>query len=107
MPVLTSTRVTSAILLSLCASTAGAQTPNYPMSLKKPVSDTYHGVQVTEDYRWLEDGRDPAVRSWSLDQLKVTRAYLDGLPIRAKLKDKFAELNRITEGDDMGIPAEG
>ena len=65
------------LMLILCAGTAGAQTYKYPEAPKKPVTDTYHGIQVTDDYRWLEDDRDPAVKAWSLDQLKVTRAYLD------------------------------
>jgi prolyl oligopeptidase len=59
---------------------------------KVPVSSTYHGVTVTEDYRWLEDGRDPAVRAWSLKQLEVTRGYLDATAARPKLKARFAEL---------------
>jgi prolyl oligopeptidase len=31
-----------------------------------------------DEYRWLEDGKDPAVRAWSEAQLKVTRGVLDG-----------------------------
>ena len=33
---------------------------NYPETPKKPVADSYHGVQITENYRWLEDGKDPS-----------------------------------------------
>ena len=66
--------------------------PTYPHTPKKPVVDTYHGVQVTDDYRWLEDGKDPAVREWSLAQLKVARAYLDPLPQLAALKKKLGDL---------------
>ncbi len=80
------------LMLILCAGTAGAQTFKYPEAPKKPVTDTYHGIQVVDDYRWLENDSDPAVKGWSQDQLKVTRAYLDGLPQRAKLKGRFADL---------------
>jgi prolyl oligopeptidase len=79
-------------LLTVCAMTVSAQTLKYPEASKKPVTDTYHGIQVADDYRWLENDADPAVKAWSLDQLKVTRAYLDNLPQRAKLKERFAEL---------------
>jgi hypothetical protein len=34
---------------------------------KGPVSGTYHGLTVTEDYRWLEDARSEQTRSWTLD----------------------------------------
>jgi prolyl oligopeptidase len=67
---------------------------DYPETPKRPVSDTYHGVQVTEDYRWLEDGKDPAVQAWTAAQLKVARGYLDALPQRPRLRERFAELNK-------------
>ena len=37
---------------------------------KKPVTDTYQGVQVVDDYRWLENSGDPAVRQWAEAQNK-------------------------------------
>jgi prolyl oligopeptidase len=74
------------------ASAASAQSLQYPATARKAVTDTYHGEAVTEDYRWLEDGKDPAVRAWSLDQLKVTRGMLDALPLRESLKARFKDL---------------
>src|SRR4051812_37633047 len=82
-------------LLAAFALTAGAafaQPLKYPETAKKPVTDTYHGVKVSEDYRWLENGKDPAVRDWSLKELEVTRAYLDALPQRPALKERLGEL---------------
>ncbi len=81
-------------VFTLAVLTASAQTLKYPEAAKKPVTDTYHGIQVADDYRWLENDSDPAVKAWSLDQLKVTRSYLDNLPRRADLKEKFADLYR-------------
>lgn len=61
----------------------------YPDAAKKPVTDTYHGVKVTEDYRWLEDWNDPAVKAWSEAQNTYARNVLDNLPsveaVRARL----------------------
>ena len=85
-----------ALALTLFAVTAPAQPLEYPEASRKPATDIYHGIQVAEDYRWLEDGRDPAVRDWSLKQLEVTRAYLDSVPSRPKLKARFAELYRTS-----------
>jgi protease II len=33
---------------------------------KAPVSSTYHGVTVTEDYRWLEDTASAQTRAWTM-----------------------------------------
>ena len=75
------------------ASSSLAQPLKYPETPKKQAVDTYHGTKVVEDYRWLENGADPAVRQWSLKQLEVTRAYLDAQPQRAPLKERFAEIH--------------
>ena len=44
---------------------------------KRPVIETYHGVTVTDDYRWLEDDSAPDVQAWVAAQNQVARAYLD------------------------------
>src|SRR5262249_54877630 len=51
-----------------------------PETPKRPVTDTYHGVAVTDDYRWLEDGKSKDVQAWSDAQNARARAYLDKLP---------------------------
>ena len=79
-------------VLALAAGGAFAQPLQYPATAKKTVTDSFHGTQVAEEYRWLEDGKDPAVRQWSLEQLEVTRGYLDALPQRPVLKERLAEL---------------
>lgn len=49
----------------------------YPETPERPVTDGYHGVEIVDPYRWLEDVNDPAVRSWAEAQTKVTRSILD------------------------------
>ncbi len=62
-----------------------------PSTAKKPVLEVYHGVEVRDDYRWLEDWDDPKVQAWSAAQNVHARAYLDKLPhvdaIRARLTE--------------------
>jgi prolyl oligopeptidase len=63
-----------------------------PNSPKHPVTDEYHGVTVTDDYRWLENWDDPSVKQWSAAQNTRTREYLDHLPSRAAIKDRLKQL---------------
>jgi prolyl oligopeptidase len=56
------------------------------------VTDAYHGVAVTDPYRWLETGDDKRVRDWSLAQDDRTRAYLDALTVRQPIYDRLMNL---------------
>ena len=63
-----------------------------PPTARRPVVETYHGTRVSEDYRWLEDTRAPEVRSWLARQNLRTRAYFDGLPAAARVRERVREL---------------
>ena len=63
-----------------------------PKVAKKSVTHEYHGVVVTNDYEWLENASDPAVKSWSTAQNERARAYLDKLSTRAFV---HAQLERL------------
>ncbi len=63
-----------------------------PATPKKPVTNEYHGVKVEDDYQWLEKNDDPAVKSWSAEQNKYARAYLDQLPDRALIEQRLTKL---------------
>jgi len=57
----------------------------------KPVTDTYHGVAVSDSYRWLESD-DAAVHAWSAAQNQHARAYLDRLPDLATLRKELRDI---------------
>ena len=50
---------------------------------RRPTTTTYHGVDVTEEYRWLEDATSDETRRWTEAQASRTRSHLDALPHRA------------------------
>jgi prolyl oligopeptidase len=56
------------------------------------VQDTFFGVSVTEDYRWLEADRDPAVMKWSDAQNGWARRYLDAITARADVHKRVQAL---------------
>ncbi|MEV0842121.1 prolyl oligopeptidase family serine peptidase [Actinocatenispora sera] len=57
-----------------------------------PETSSWHGVEVTEDYRWLEDAAAAATVAWTAAQQRRTREYLDALPDRAALRARLAQL---------------
>jgi prolyl oligopeptidase len=75
------------LALSLALPLLAAGPPETP---KHPVSDVYHGVTVVDDYRWLEDFSNPAVKQWVAAENQYTRSVLDAVPIRAKLQKELA-----------------
>lgn len=75
----------------------------YPATAKRPVVDEYHGVKVTDDYRWLEDPNNPEVKTWIGEQHKRARAYLDAAPGRAILRDKIKGILSSTSADRFAI----
>ena len=88
----------------LMATPVKAQGPGpLPATPKKPVVDEYHGIKVTDDYRWLENWDDPAVRAWSDEQNQRTRAYLDGLAAREPIRRWLREVADATSVNYFAI----
>src|SRR5689334_7619759 len=56
-----------------------AQLPSVSAA-REPVTNTYHGVRVVDDYQWLEESTNTGVRDWTRQQNERTRAYFDKLP---------------------------
>ncbi|HEX2839419.1 MAG TPA: prolyl oligopeptidase family serine peptidase [Phycisphaerales bacterium] len=63
-----------------------------PTTRTAPVADTYHGVKVTDPYRWLENWDDPAVKAWSDAQNTYTRSVLDALPNVEAIRARATQL---------------
>jgi prolyl oligopeptidase len=88
-----------AILLLTCVAGVQAQSgkpaaiPSPPVAPVKPVIDTYHGIQVSDPYRYMENLEDPAVQSWFKAQNDVTRAALASIPGRDQLLKRIGELD--------------
>ena len=52
---------------------------NYPITIKKPVVDIYHGNKIIDDYRWLEFQENDSVKEWIDSQNKLSVKYLKKL----------------------------
>src|SRR5262249_3460628 len=68
----------------------------------KPVTETLHGVAVTDPYRWLEDQQSPETRAWIDRENGYTDSLLGSLP----QKPHFAQpVQQLLNTDQIGTPA--
>jgi prolyl oligopeptidase len=72
-----------------------------PVAPVRPVTDTYFGTQVVDNYRWMEDLKSDEVQTWMKAQSDYTHDYLSKLPGRDALVKRVLALDnasvRVTE----------
>ncbi|MBL8141776.1 MAG: S9 family peptidase [Acidobacteria bacterium] len=61
----------------------------YPATATVEHVDTYHGVQIADPYRWLEDDNSAQTTQWVEAQNAVTFGYLGTIPFRAALRARL------------------
>ena len=75
--------------------------PPPPETRVDPVVDVLHGVEFTDDYRWLEDQEAPETREW----IAAQSAYAELVVGESPLRDRFrARLRELMDRDDVGTP---
>lgn len=74
-----------------------------PEAGREPVVDTYHGTDVADPYRWLEDQHAPQTREWLDEQERYARAYLDALPYHADIRAKLAALSAFETTSEIRL----
>lgn len=85
-------------LMLSCAVTAsvvgGDIELTYPVTRTVPQIDDFHGTQVADPYRWLEDDvrENEQVAEWVEAQNKVTFGYLKQIPERESIEERLTEL---------------
>src|SRR5690348_2160181 len=81
--------------------------PALPPTPKKPVLDRYHGVEVVDPYRWLENAKGADVRQWTAAQNRYARAYLDSLPGRDAIRKRLEHLFSASSPDYLSLQERG
>jgi prolyl oligopeptidase len=64
----------------------------YPETKKVDTIDVYHGVEVADPYRWLEDDRSEETGEWVAAQNEVTQDYLSDISFRESIKERLTTL---------------
>jgi len=72
-----------------------------PYSAVEPVTEVFHGVSVTDPYRWLEDQDSPRTRQWIEEQRLFARACLDHLPGRDRIRQRIREFLAVETYDSL------
>ena len=66
-----------------------------PLAEPKPLAETLHGTRIVDNYRWLEDGKNPETQKWVEAEMSYTHAVLDPLPGREQIHKRLTELLTI------------
>ena len=75
----------------------------YPETRKVDHVDNYHGVDVPDPYRWLEDDTSEETAQWVERQNMLTYSYLAEIPFRNQVKKRLEELENYTKNiNDIG-----
>ena len=69
-----------------------SQKISYPITKKNPEADNYFGVEVFDNYRWLEDDNGEDTKNWVDKQNETTFSYLKNIPFRGQIKNRLEEL---------------
>lgn len=64
----------------------------YPETKIVDQVDNYFGTDVTDPYRWLEVDTAAEVEAWVAEQNKVTFGYLEQIPYREAIRQRYEEL---------------
>ena len=73
----------------------------YPPARHADQVDDYHGTKIADPFRWLEDDNADETKAWVTAQNKVTSAFLDGVPARARIKER---LMKLWNYERFGVP---
>ncbi len=75
----------------------------YPKTRTVDHVDTYHGTEVKDPYRWLEDDNADETKAWVKAQNEVTFGYLNKIKARKKIRARIKELWNYKK---YGVPSQ-
>ena len=84
--------LSSILIPQPCGWASGPRLEAAPPTKKESVTDTYFGIKVLDDYRWLEQLDDPEVKTWAAAQNARAQSFLDALPRRTELAAQIKKL---------------
>nr|WP_026102641.1 prolyl oligopeptidase family serine peptidase [Pleurocapsa sp. PCC 7319] len=72
--------------------TSSRNTLVYPHTHQVEQSDNYHGVEVKDPYRWLENPDSEETKAWVKAQNQVTTNYLETISAKEQIQQRLTQL---------------
>ncbi|MES2504487.1 MAG: prolyl oligopeptidase family serine peptidase [Myxococcota bacterium] len=73
----------------------------YPKTEQTNHFDIYHGVQIFDSYRWLEDEHSAQTKAWIKAENDYTQEYLKRIPERGEIRARLVKLSDYVR---YGVP---
>jgi prolyl oligopeptidase len=89
---LVATALVAAFALGAALGAVHAGKYSYPEAKRLDVTDDYHGTQVADPYRWLEDPDGEDTIEWVTAENSLTRQYVDSYAGRDKIVQWFTNI---------------
>ncbi|GBF82612.1 prolyl oligopeptidase family serine peptidase [Aphanothece sacrum] len=74
---------------------------SYPNTPQQDIIDNYHGREIKDPYRWLENPDSKESQAWIEAQNQITFDYLSQIPARDTIKQR---LTKLWDYEKYGIP---
>ena len=88
-------------LILIITSCSNQKTSGYPETKKEEFTETIHGYEISDSYRWLEDFTSDDSLDWVKRQNKFTQTFIS----KNKYKKNIANyLEQIWENESISIP---
>ncbi|MCF8431599.1 MAG: prolyl oligopeptidase family serine peptidase [Melioribacteraceae bacterium] len=81
--------IAGVFLLTFCTKKIKVE---YPVAETVDTVTNYHGTEVADPYRWMEDLNSEMTQNWITEQNKLTNGYLEHIDFQDKLKERLTEL---------------
>ncbi|MDO5655811.1 MAG: prolyl oligopeptidase family serine peptidase [Flavobacteriaceae bacterium] len=99
--------ILTTLTIFIFANAFAQQKWNYPPTPKIPVYDTIWGKVIQDDYRWMEDMKDPKVVDWFKAQAEFTNVEMAKIPGQDQLVKEMKSLDAMQSASVRGIGKAG
>lgn len=79
----------------------------YPEAAKADQIDHYHGFNIQDPYRWMEDTEHKNTQQWMHQQEDLLRTYVEDVPLREKIRKDIERLDDTGPGYSVPTEASG